>query len=420
MGSLVPLPSEPLLADSAPTPLPSRDLSAFRAWLVLVNLVIGMGLLSIPYCFRIGIFMDSIILVFLGCASYVSFILLIDAASTAGLPIDYGKLMNVAFGSVFEWVANLVIFVGFFGVGALHLQFSYTLVASILDEFHSVPHWLYNRWMWIFGLALAIDLPLMFIRSITRYSTVSMGTCILILLYIVHSGYYLGRAISEGRFDPRHKIEYFTVDMRLISSYSIQAFAFHCHPHIGPSMLRLVNPTRSRQYWVMAALVIGTGLCYLGGGLMPYLTLVDEVKDPVVFECYPKGQPLTIVTEAFYGLFLIVTTPLILYAARICFISLFSKKQIETWLWNVVGVGVLLTIAAAAAGVKSIPVMFDFIGGVGVSCILYILPALYYLRICRRESKWKRALSYVLVPLGFATMVVCLYHTIDTLIHGDA
>jgi amino acid permease len=117
IDSLGPGSSAPLLHEDKPTP---RDLTGLRTWVVLINVVIGMGLLSIPYCFRIGIVTNLFLLVFIGLASYASFILLVDSALTAGTSIDYEPLMSV--GPSFEWVANVVILFVFFGVAALHLQ----------------------------------------------------------------------------------------------------------------------------------------------------------------------------------------------------------------------------------------------------------------------------------------------------------
>jgi sodium-coupled neutral amino acid transporter 4 len=133
-------------------------------------------------------------------------------------------------------------------------------------------------------------------------------------------------------------------------------------------------------------MIMGAGYCYLLGGIIPYLTLVDKVTNPVIFSCYPSGQPLTIVTKALYGLFLIIATPLILYSARLCFVALFLKEELGFWKGNGIGVAILMVVAAA---VQSISVMFDFLGGVAVSWILYILPVIYYLRLCKGESRWK-------------------------------
>jgi amino acid permease len=63
--------------------------------------------------------------------------------------------------------------------------------------------------------------------------------------------------------------------------------------------------------------------------------------------------------------------------------------------------------------------MFDLIGGIAVSFIVYIFPALFYIRICRGESKWKYAVSWFLVPFGLVISVVSLYDSIHHIIHGD-
>jgi amino acid permease len=269
--------------------------------------------------------------------------------------------------------------------------------------------------MWIFGLAVTVDLPLTFIKTIAKFSRVSIATCILIFLYLVHSAAYLGVAISRHEFDPNNEITWVSFDGKLVSSLAIQAFAYHCHPTVGPTLMRLQNPTRGRQYGTLAAVVGAAGFAYLVGGLLPYLTLVNRVTEPIVFMCYPTQQVFTIITKALYGVFLLITTPLILFSARFCLVGLVCKKEaaeLPSWQWLGIGIGMLLLAAIMAGSVDNLGVMFDFLGGMICSLILYVFPSMFYVRICKGESKWKTVLAWVMMPLGLATVGLSFYDTI--------
>jgi amino acid permease len=400
-------------------PAPVQDMTPFRAWLVLMNIIVGIGMLSIPYCFRIGIVMNVIILVFLGCIAFFSFVMLIDSAMTAHLPMDYAKLMAISFTPKVEWVPNVVIFIIFFGVGVLHLQYTYFLVVACLGEIQvsrELPSWLFNRWMWIFGLTLLVDLPLTFIKTISKFSRVSIATCFLIFLYLVHSAVYLIVEVSNDAFDPNHEIKWVTFDGKIITSLAIQAFAYHCHPTVGPTLIRLQNPTRGRQYRTLAAVVGAAGFAYLVGGLLPYLTLVNRITEPIVFMCYPTQQVFTIITKGLYAVFLLITTPLILFSARFCLVGLVTTKdasELPSWVWLGIGVVMLLLAAVMAGAVESLGVMFDFLGGMICSLILYIFPSLYYIRLCKGESTWKTIAAWAMIPLGVSTVVLSFYDTVQ-------
>jgi amino acid permease len=423
-------PASALGADTTPSPAEPeaappavQDMTPFRAWLVLMNIIVGIGMLSIPYCFRIGIILNIAILAFLGCIAYFSFVLLIDSSMTAHTTMDYAKLMAAAFSRKIEWIPNVVIFIIFFGVGVLHLQYTYFLVVACLDEIQvdTLPTWIYNRWMWIFGLAILVDLPLTFIKTIAKFSRVSIATCFLIFLYLVHSAVYLFVAVKNDEFDPNHEIQWITFDGRIVSSLAIQAFAYHCHPTVGPTLTRLQNPTRTRQYATLAAVVGAAGFAYLIGGLLPYLTLVNRVTEPIVFMCYPTQQVFTIVTKGLYGVFLLITTPLILFSARFCLVGLVSTKdasELPSWQWLGMGVVMLLLAAVMAGAVESLGVMFDFLGGIICSLILYIFPSMFYIRLCRGESRWKTVAAWIMMPLGVATVGLSFYDTVTHMV-GD-
>jgi amino acid permease len=388
--------------------------------MVLMNIIIGIGMLSIPYCFRSGIITNTFLLIIIGCCAFLSFMCLIDAAMTAHITIDYGKLMGVAFGEKLEWIPNLMIFSGFWGVGVLHLQYTYFMTLAVLQEVaakHDLPSWLYSRPMWVFGLATLVDLPLTFIKTIAKFSKVSIATCVLIFMYLVHSAVYLGVEVnSERGFDPEGEIRYLELNNFFVTAVAVQAFAFHCHPTVGPTIARLINPTRVRQYKVLAMVVIGAAVAYYVGGLLPYLTLGNRVSELIIFLCYPTGQVFTIITKALYGVFLLITTPLILFSGRFCLAGLICKKEIPVWQWHLMGVGMLLGAAIMAVWVENLEIMFDLIGGCTVPVIMYMFPAVFYIRICKGESKWKMAVAYAFLPFAALNIGLALYHSIANLL----
>jgi hypothetical protein len=279
-----------------------------------------------------------------------------------------------------------------------------------------LPSWVYSRPMWIFGLATVVDLPLTFIKTISKFSKVSVATAGLIFMYLVHSAVYLGIEVREQGFDPEHEIRYLELNNFFVTAIAVQAFAFHCHPTVGPTLARLINPTRIRQYQVLASVVVGAGVCYYVGGLLPYLTLGNRVSELIIFLCYPTGQVFTIITKGLYGVFLLITTPLILFSGRFCLAGLICKQEIPVWQWHLMGVLMLLCCAIMATWVESLEIMFDLIGGCTVPVIMYLFPATFYIRICKGESKWKMAIAWGFIPFGMINIALALYHSIANLL----
>jgi amino acid permease len=395
---------------------PHADLSRFRAFVVLMNTVIGVGLLGIPFCFRAGILMNFLLISIIGGASFFSFIVLIDVSLTTGQPIDFARFMRASFAFNLDWIPHLLLSITFFGFAILHLQSAGSLISSCLAEIPGTPKWCFSRWFLICTPGIVIGLPLILLRSIRGFSHVSMATCLLIALYVVHSAVYLGINVCAFGFDPNHELIWFSFNEFVIPALSIQAFAYACHPLIGVTLARLIQPTRSRQYSTMAMMVVCASLCYVLGGLLPYLTLFDNIRDPVVFVYYPKGQLFTIIAKGLYAVFLVFTTPLILYSARLGFNDLVFRNEFTTIRWRVMGICTLAATIILAVTVESIATMFEFIGGFTCNLIVYIMPALYYVRICKGESQVKTVIAYVMFPLGLVSTVDCLYESIHSLV----
>jgi hypothetical protein len=111
----------------------------------------------------------------------------------------------------------------------------------------------------------------------------------------------------------------------------------------------------------MGAVFVGCHLAFLAGGLIPSLTLVENVTEPIIFLCYPKQQVFTIVTKGLSSLFLVATMPLILLSARFCLSGLLLRgAEPKTWQWLGMGIVMLLIAAVLASAVESLGVMFDF------------------------------------------------------------
>ena len=396
-----------------------KQIGVFRAALVLLNMLMGVGLLSIPYCFRVGVLTNVVLIVVIGTFAFLSFMLLVDAAAMASVEIEYSKLILCAFRRNLTVIPHTITFLTLFGVSALHLQYSGSIIATVLDQIDGVPKWVYNRWFLIMVPVACVDLPLMFLKSIHGLSYVSMFTGALIVIYLVHALVYFGVYVHDYGFDPERKIEIASFNSFFISAISIQAFAFTCHPVIGPTIATLSSPTRQRKYLTLALVVIAAAMCYLIGGILPYLTLFDKITDPIVFDDYLKDHPkqwFTVITTCIFGVFLTITTPLLLFSARYAFNDIFFRSGFTNLRYYLIGFGILVVNAVVAVTVKSIPVMFGFVGGVCSTLLVYVLPAIYYIRICGKENRVKLAISWLMIPVGFAVLSVCLYDSIQGLV----
>lgn len=425
-------------------PTIGNRISILRAVVVFLNQNIGIGLLSIPYCFLTGIVLNSIELILFALFAISSFILLVDVSVTTGQSIDYAKFITLSFpGSKhnYEWFPLMIISVTLFGTAILHFQYACTLIQTFFDELVEfgvvkMPIWVYNRWFLIGVPALVIDLPLMFLRSIKALSYASLFTLVLITIYIIHSIYIFVLSMKDSSNKPaslivlnnglnsikKHSFEgltYFSINKYFIPSLSIQAFAYAFNMMVTPTIEKLKSPHRRNQYKVFAIVISISCFAYIICGALPYLALIPNVTHAIVFEDFVHGRIFTVIMKGLFGMFLIMTTPLILFSCRVAFNDATFRSEFTKLRWNLMGISIMVLAVVVAAVVKSITTVFGFIGGVTSTLAAYVLPAIYYLRICKNESKWKTALSWFLLPLGIVIMCLCLYDSIRSIIKGD-
>lgn len=384
------------------------QMTMLQAVLVLTITITGIGLLSVSYCFRSGVFLNLILTLILASVSFVTFIYLIDSSVKSNIH-DYSQLMSVALSSKFVIVVNIILAVLLFGVGILYIQYTYSLTSAFLKNFKGIPNWVYNRWFLIFTPVLCINFPLMCLKTMQKLSFVSFASMALVFVYFLHCAYYFGKSVKNDGFDPQKQMKYFDFSRIFLSAMGIQATSYTCHPNIFPTLVKLENGTKTRKTIVMACVVCLAYLIYTAPGLLGYFTLFDKIQDPVVITYYPSGQIFTSITTGLYALLTVFCVPLILFACRLSINDIIFKTEFTTLRWNLIALVLLVLAAIIAITVKKINSIFGIIGGVLCPLIAYILPAFYYIRICK-PGIFKLLFAYFVILFGFAIIVISLYN----------
>jgi len=390
-------------------------ITMFRAIAVLTNTITGLGLLTIAYCFRIGLVLNFLMMIVLAVLSTISFSFLIDSSEKSGFH-DFTMLIIPSFGKKYTWIPNAIMGLTLFGVSILYCQYFASMISSVLQEIPGVPSWVFSKWFLVFIPVIFIDLPLVFLPSISSLSYVSLGSLVLVGIFIVHSVYYFGVEVQTHGFNYNNQLKLFDFSKLIIPALAIQATSFNCHPNVFPTLIKLENGTPRRKLITMIFVVIIAFLIYGSAGSFTYMTLYDTVDGPVSLAYYKKGQVFTLITKGLYSILLVLTVPLILWACRLSANDFFFKNQSTKLQWNITGCLILISAALLAVVVQKIVTFFQFVGGVSSPLMVYILPALYYIRICRDGSRIKRFLAYSFVIIGIVFIIICLYDSIKSLV----
>lgn len=412
--------TEPLLSleKANETSEDKNRITLFRAVAVLTNVITGVGLLGIPYCFCSGLGTNLIVIFSIASLSCFSFSQLIDCSIKTNCK-NYPKMINSAFPMrKLQWIPDLATVLILFGGSILYLQFSSSMLISALDEKAGVPKILKQRWFIVFIIQFVIDLPLVLLKSMHSLSFVSILSVALIACYIIHSIYYFAKGVHDVGFDPSGQFVVFKFDInQVLPSLAIQASSYTCHPSIFPTLDKLHEPTKFRQNLVMLLVTVSASFLYLVGGIFPYLTLFNKIKDPIVLKYYPEGQTFTFIIKVCYSVILVLTTPILIFACRLSTNDLFFSSDMTTMRHCIIGVVTLVLAGVVAVTVTNVNLVFGVVGGISAPLLIYILPSLYYLNICKDGSKVKKAVSWFSLVLGPIFIFVCLFDSIKTIIN---
>ncbi|KAK2510172.1 hypothetical protein MC885_013331 [Smutsia gigantea] len=213
--------------------------------------------------------------------------------------------------------------------------------------------------------------------------------------------------ISNATDDCKPKLFHFSKE----SAYAIptMAFSFLCHTSILPMYCELQSPSRKRMQNVTNTTIALSFLIYFISVLFGYLTFYDKSlrKDKVASELlqdYSKYLPYDVVvmTVKLCILFaLLLTVPLIHFPARKALMMFFSNFL---FLWirhSLITLALNIIIVLLAMYVPDIRNVFGILGASTSTCLIFVFPGLFYLKLSREDFlSWKKLGAFVLLIFG--------------------
>uniref|UniRef100_A0A8C6T6B9 Solute carrier family 38 member 6 n=1 Tax=Neogobius melanostomus TaxID=47308 RepID=A0A8C6T6B9_9GOBI len=181
------------------------------------------------------------------------------------------------------------------------------------------------------------------------------------------------------------------------SVYAIptMAFSFLCHTAVLPIYCELDRPSKARMQRVTN---IGIGLSftlYLISALFGYLTFYAHVDSELLqgYDVYLPRDILVMTVRLAILVSVLFTVPLIHFPARkAAILLLFGARPFSWFIHCLITVSILSVVLILAIFVPDIRNVFGVVGSTTSSCLLFVFPSLFYLRISRQHL---RSLDYV-------------------------
>ncbi|XP_066535400.1 probable sodium-coupled neutral amino acid transporter 6 isoform X2 [Hoplias malabaricus] len=170
------------------------------------------------------------------------------------------------------------------------------------------------------------------------------------------------------------------------SAYAIptMAFSFLCHTAVLPIYCELKRPTKRKMQNVANVSISLSFLVYLVSALFGYLTFYDRVNSQLLlgYDNYLPWDVLVTTVRLLILMAVLLTVPLIHFPARKAVLMLFQDERRFSWFSHCLSTILLLVLVVLlAVYVPDIRNVFGVVGSTTSTCLLFVFPGLFYLRV---------------------------------------
>ncbi|XP_036062120.1 probable sodium-coupled neutral amino acid transporter 6 isoform X2 [Onychomys torridus] len=362
----------------------------------VMNAIMGSGILGLAYVMaNTGILGFSFLLLLVSSlASYSVHLLLCMCIQTA--VTSYEDLGLFAFGLTGKVVVAGTIIIQNIGAMSSYLLIIKTELPAAISEFLPGDHsgsWYLDGQTLLLIICVGIVFPLSLLPKIGFLGyTSSLSFFFMVFFALV---------ISDAADDCKPKLFHFSKE----SVYAIptMAFSFLCHTSILPIYCELQSPSKKRMQNVTNTAIALSFLVYFVSALFGYLTFYDKVESELL-QGYSKYLPHDVVVMAVKLCILfavLLTVPLIHFPARKALMMLLFSNFPFSWIrHSLTTLALNIVIVLLAIYVPDIRNVFGVVGASTSTCLIFVFPGLFYLKLSREDFLWKKLGALLLLVTG--------------------
>ncbi|XP_041514720.1 probable sodium-coupled neutral amino acid transporter 6 isoform X1 [Microtus oregoni] len=204
--------------------------------------------------------------------------------------------------------------------------------------------------------------------------------------------------ISNATDDCKPKLFHFSKES--IYAVPTMAFSFLCHTSILPIYCELRSPSKKRMQNVTNTAIALSFLLYYVSALFGYLTFYDRVESELL-QGYSKYLPHDVVVMAVKLCILsavLLTVPLIHFPARKALMMILFSSFPFSWIrHSLTTLALNIIIVLLAIYVPDIRNVFGVVGASTSTCLIFVFPGLFYLKLSREDFLSPKKLGALLL-----------------------
>ncbi|KAM7323337.1 solute carrier family 38 member 6 isoform X1 [Alexandromys fortis] len=381
----------------------------------VMNAIMGSGILGLAYVMaNTGILGFSFLLLLVAfLASYSVHLLLSMCIQTA--VTSYEDLGLFAFGLPGKVVVAGTIIIQNIGAMSSYLLIIKTELPAAISEFLSGDHsgsWYLDGQTLLLIICVGVVFPLSLLprigflgytSSLSFFFMVFFALVIVIKKWSIPCPVALSCIngvfqISNATDDCKPKLFHFSKES--IYAVPTMAFSFLCHTSILPIYCELRSPSKKRMQNVTNTAIALSFLLYYVSALFGYLTFYDRVESELL-QGYSKYLPHDVVVMAVKLCILsavLLTVPLIHFPARKALMMILFSSFPFSWIrHSLTTLALNIIIVLLAIYVPDIRNVFGVVGASTSTCLIFVFPGLFYLKLSREDFLSRKKLGALLL-----------------------
>ncbi|XP_020775334.2 probable sodium-coupled neutral amino acid transporter 6 [Boleophthalmus pectinirostris] len=411
----------------------SRGASFASSVFNLMNAIMGSGILGLAYAMaNTGIVGFCLLLMLVSALAAYSVHLLLKLCDQTGIN-SYESLGERALEKPGKILVGCAILIQNIGAMSSYLFIlKYELPAAInsfLNADNTRTDWYEDGRLLLILITLCVVLPLAILPRVGFLGYTS-GLAFLFMLYftvvVVMKKWTIpcplpsNVTVSYGSFqvsnssDSECTAKLFVLSSKSAYAIPTMAFSFLCHTAVLPIYCELDRPTKTRMQRVTNISIGLSFILYLVSALFGYLTFYTHVDSELLqgYDTYLPRDVVVMTVRIAILLSVLLTVPLIHFPARKAVILLlFGSRPFSWWIHSLTTVCILAVVLTLAIFVPDIRNVFGVVGSTTSSCLLFVFPGLFYLRISNQRFRSLDYIGAVLLVL-FGVMVGALSLTL--------
>ncbi|XP_054640107.1 sodium-coupled neutral amino acid transporter 3 isoform X1 [Dunckerocampus dactyliophorus] len=410
----------------------------------LGNAIMGSGILGLAYAMaNTGILLFLFLLTAVAALSSYSIHLLLKSSGIVGIRA-YEQLGFRAFGIPGKMAAGIAITLQNIGAMSSYLYIVKSELPLVIQAFlkadPNADLWYLNGNYLVIMVSASVILPLALMKQLgyLGYTSGFSLSCMVFFLTAViykkfqipcpfeefsinktvslnlssHSGDYgLAHQEDDDHCTPRM----FTINSQTAYTIPILAFAFVCHPEVLPIYTELRDPTKKKMQKVSNISIFVMYTMYFLAALFGYLTFYGNVE-PELLHTYSRIDPydtLILCVRVAVLTAVTLTVPIVLFPVRRAIQQMLFPTKSFSWLRHIAIALVLLTfINMLVIFAPNILGIFGIIGATSAPCLIFIFPAVFYIRIVPKDKEPMNSMPKILAAcfaaLGVSFMIMSL------------